>query len=328
MTEQTDQKQTARQIAIDAGVLTPCKACGVVTQAPEVATAEAYKLANTEFSRGLYHDIFPDRRFMTDAVKIAIEAADKTCTCGTPTSAKPVAPFVTKPAAPAFLTARPATPRDAALAAVGSEHREALLRKASDLGVHGTDDVVWALVASVIDATAAAQAAGDAAAATAASVASIKNEIYQGAAKAAADVKATIETSITGTVNAAISSAAQAGADALRKAAADLPKVAQAEQGRIVQEWKAALASAARDSVFAGFFQRLSVNIAVLVILVGGIFVGGAVSGAAGIETIMRAQHRLTPPEWRLLVNQNGKLECGTLAGHEVCLARKTRHPT
>lgn len=328
MTNQTDQKQTARQIAIDAGVLTPCKTCGVVTQAPEAATAEAYKLANTAFSRGLYHDIFPDRRLMTDTVKVVIEAAAESCACGTLTPAKPVAPIATKPTAPASQTARPATPRDTALATVGPEHREALLRKASDLGVHGTDDVVWALVASVIDATAAAQAAGDAAAATASSVASIKDEIYQGAAKASADIKATIETSIAGTVNASVATAAQAGADTLRQAAKDLPAVARAEQGRIVQEWQSALADAARHNAFAGFFQRLSVNVVALTLIIGGIFIGGVVSGGAGIEVIMRAQHRLTPPRYRLLVDQRGKPECGALEGHTVCLARNAKRST
>ncbi len=215
--------------------------------------------------------------------------------------------------------------RDAALAAVAPERRETLLRTASDLGVHGTDDIVWSIVASVINANAAAQAAGDAAHEVGASIATIRNEIYQGAAAASADVKASIETAITGTVNTAVSSAAQAGADALRKAAADLPSVARQEQGRIVQEWRSALASAARHSAFAGFFQRLSINVAVLAILVGGIFIGGAISGAAGTEYIMAAQHRLVPKGWRLDVGKTGKPLCGGLAGRTACLAHRTR---
>ncbi len=215
--------------------------------------------------------------------------------------------------------------RDAALAAVAPERRETLLRTASDLGVHGTDDIVWSIVASVINANAAAQAAGDAAHEVGASVATIRNEIYQGAAAASADVKASIETAIAGTVNTAVSSAAQAGADALRKAAADLPSVARQEQGRIVQEWRSALASAARDSTFAGFFQRLSINIGLLIVLIAAIFLGGVFSGAVSIRYIMAAQHRLVPSGWRLDVGKNGKPLCGGLAGRTVCLARRTR---
>ena len=214
--------------------------------------------------------------------------------------------------------------RDTALASVPVEKRETLLRKASDLGVHGSDDVVWALVASVVDATAAAQAAGDAARETGAAVATIRNEVYQGAAKAAADVKATMETAIAATVNTSVATAAQAGADALRKAASDLPTVARQEQDRIVQEWRSALATAARSHAFAGFFQRLSGSVMLAVMLVGAIFIGGLISGGAGMQYVMTAQHRLTPPQWHLLVNQKGVPECGPFAGHMVCLAHKT----
>lgn len=319
------QAQTARQIVADAGVVTPCKTCGGITQAPEAATAEAYKLANVGFSQGLYRDVFPDRRAMTDAVKAIIDSAPATCKCSTLTPAKPVAPIVTKTTAPASPVTRPATPRDAALAAVSADKREVLLTRASDLGIHGSDDVIWALVASIINTDTAAKAAGDAVREVGASVATIRNEIYQGAAKAAADIKATIEASIMGTVNTSVAAAASVGADALRKAAADLPSVARQEQGRIVQEWRSALASAARDSAFAGFFQRLSINVAVLAILVGGIFIGGAISGAAGIEYIMAAQHRLVPSGWRLDVGKTGKPLCGGLAGRTVCLARRPR---
>ncbi len=87
------------------------------------------------------------------------------------------------------------------------------------------------------------------------------------------------------------------------------------------------LADAAQKNAFAGFFQRLSVNVMALAIIIAGIFVGGVVSGSAGIETIMRAQHRLTPPQWRLLVDRKGVPKCGVLGTRTVCLARKTPHP-
>ena len=217
--------------------------------------------------------------------------------------------------------------RDAALASLPPDRREALLRRASDLGVHRADDVIWALVASVVDAAAAAQVAGQHVQTLASETGKIPDLIYQSAAKASADVKAVIETSIAGTVHASVATAAQAGADALRQAASDLPAVARQEQDRIVQEWKAALASAARNSAFAGFFQRLSVNISVLVILVAALFIGGAVAGGAGMEAFMSAQHRLTPPQWRLLVNQKGQPLCGPFAGRDVCLVHKAPRP-
>ena len=217
--------------------------------------------------------------------------------------------------------------RDAALASVPTEKREMLLRKASDLGVHGSDDVIWALVASVVDATAAAQAAGEAAANVRTAVAGIQQQVYDGASKASADVKSVIETSIAGTVNASVATAAQAGADALRQAAADLPKVAQVEQGRIVQEWKSALAQAAREHAFSGFLQKLSVNLTVLAVLVAALFIGGALAGAGGMEYFLNTQHYLTPPTWRLLVNQKGQPLCGPFAGRHVCLVRKAPRP-
>jgi hypothetical protein len=193
--------------------------------------------------------------------------------------------------------------------------------------VHRADDVIWALVASVVDAATAAHVAGQHVQTLASETGKIPDLIYQSAAKASADVKAAIETSIAGTVNASVATAAQAGADALRQAAADLPKVAQAEQGRIVQEWRSALASAAREHALAGFLQKLSVNIAVLAVLVGAIFVGGLAAGGGGMEAIIRAQHRLVPAGWVLEVGTDGKPLCGPLAGHDVCLARKAPRP-
>ena len=217
--------------------------------------------------------------------------------------------------------------RDAALASLPQDQREALLRKASDLGVHGTDDVVWALAASVIDAATAAHVAGQHVQTLASETGKIPDLIYQSAAKASADVKAVIETSITGTVHTSIAAAAQAGADALRQAASDLPAVARQEQGRIVQEWKSALASAAREHAFSGFLQKLSVNITVLAVLVVGLLIGGAVAGAGGMEYFLNTQHYLTPPTWRLLVDQKGKPLCGPFAGRHVCLVRKAPRP-
>ena len=221
--------------------------------------------------------------------------------------------------------APPSSLRDQVLASLPPDLHAQVLANAADAGIIHKDDATWQIVRDIIAANAAAGAAGDAAQQVRAAIGTIQTEIYQGAAKAAADVKAAIETSITGTVNTSVAAAAQTGADALRQAAADLPAIARQEQGRIVQEWRSALALAARDSALAGFFQRLSINVAVLAILVGGIFIGGAISGAAGIEYIMAAQHRLVPSGWRLDVGKTGKPLCGGLSGRTVCLARRPR---
>lgn len=218
----------------------------------------------------------------------------------------------------------PQTLRDLALNTVPTALREPLLMLAAQHHITTPDDPFWTIVSATANAMAAAQAAGDAARETGAVVATIRNEVYQGAAKAAADVKATMETAIAATVNTSVATAAQAGADALRKAASDLPTVARQEQDRIVQEWRSALATAARSHAFAGFFQRLSGSVMLAVMLVGAIFIGGLISGGAGMQYVMTAQHRLTPPQWHLLVNQKGVPECGPFAGHMVCLAHKT----
>ena len=216
---------------------------------------------------------------------------------------------------------------DAALASLPQDQREALLRRASDLGVHRADDVIWALVASVVDVATAAHVAGQHVQTLASETGKIPDLIYQSAVKASADVKAVLETSIAGTVHASVAAAAQTGADALRKAASDLPTVARQEQDRIVQEWRSALADAARKNAFAGFFQRLSVNIVALAVLVCGIFVGGLAAGGGGMEYIIATQNRLVPAGWRLLVNQKGQPLCGPLAGRHVCLVHKAPRP-
>lgn len=221
--------------------------------------------------------------------------------------------------------APPSSLRDQVLASLPPDLHAQVLANAADAGIIHKDDATWQIVRDIIAANAAARAAGDAVQQVRAAIGTIQTEIYQGAAKAAADVKATIEASIMGTVNTSVAAAASVGADALRKAAADLPAIARQEQGRIVQEWRSALASAARDSALAGFFQRLSINIGLLVVLITAIFLGGAFSGAVGIRYIMAAQHRLVPKGWRLEVGKTGRPLCGGLAGRTVCLARRPR---
>lgn len=221
----------------------------------------------------------------------------------------------------------PQTLRDLALDSVPAALREPLLTIAAQHHITVPDDPFWTIAAATANGMAAAQAAGEAARAVHTAVQSIQSEVATGASKAGADVRAVIETSIAGTVKTSLDAAVQAGAAALRAAAADLPKIGRESQNQIVGEWRSALASAAREHAFAGFLQRLSVNVAVLAVLVGGIFVGGGIAGMAGMAWITSAKHRLVPAGWRLEVGQNGQPLCGPYAGRLVCLARHARHP-
>ena len=223
--------------------------------------------------------------------------------------------------------------KDHVLDAVPADRAPALAKALVRYGI--TDgDPVSEIVKIAVDsdasraaAAAAAKAAGEAAYAVHTAVQNIQSEVSAGASKAGADVRAVIETSIAGTIKTSLDQAVQSGAAALRQAAADLPKIGRESQNQIVGEWRSALASAAREHAFAGFLQKLSVNITVLTLLVAGIFVGGAVSGMAGMAWITAAQHRLVPKGFRLEVGQNGKPLCGPFAGRTVCLARYARHP-
>ena len=332
MSEQLEAEKAAKakQIAVDEGVLAPCEACGGVHRT-DVDPVRAYKQANQEFSEGR-HSLFSDRRSLTDAVKAAVDSAAAPCAG---IAEKPAIP-VTAQAAPPIVSPAPAAPtpapalsaRDAALESLPPAMREALLRKASDLGVHGADDVVWALAASVIDATLAAQTAGRHVQTLAAETAKIPDTIYQGAVKASGDIKGTMQTAIASAITSTLDVAVQSGATVLRQAAADLPQIGRDNQDRIVSEWKAALADAARKHTWAGYFQRLSVSVLLAVLLVGGVFVGGLATGAWGMGRLLIAAHRVTPHDWRLLVGSDGKPLCGPLAGRFVCLARHIATPS
>ncbi len=222
--------------------------------------------------------------------------------------------------------------KDHVLDAVPADRAPALAKALVRYGI--TDgDPVSEIVKIAVDsdasraaAAAAAKAACEAAYAVHTAVQNIQSEVATGASKAGADVRAVIETSIAGTIKTSLDQAVQSGAAALRQAAADLPKVGRENQNQIVGEWRSALASAAREHTLAGFFQRVSVNVAVLAVLVAGIFVGGVVAGMAGMTWITSANHRLVPSGFRLEVGQNGKPLCGPFAGRTVCLARPARN--
>lgn len=217
--------------------------------------------------------------------------------------------------------------RDLALNSVSVTLREPLLTLAAAHHISAPDDPFWTIACATANAMAAAQAAGEAASRVQASVQDIPAAIADGASKASMDVKAVMETAIANTVTTSLNAAVTAGAATLRQAAADLPKVGQENQARIVGEWKDALAEAARRHTWAGFLQRLSVSVVLASLLVGGVFVGGVVAGGKGMLFVASSQHRITPSGWVLEVGQNGQPLCGPLAERTVCLARHVRKP-
>lgn len=137
------------------------------------------------------------------------------------------------------------TPRDMALASVPQDRREALLTRASDLGVHRSDDGIWALVAAVVDATAASEVAGKHVATLQDETAKLPALVYDGARKAGTDISGQVTTAITATVSEAgkniadrIDKAANAGAASLQKAAANLDTIAEQKTHEFVENWK------------------------------------------------------------------------------------------
>ena len=217
------------------------------------------------------------------------------------------------------------TLRDKTLATQPPAVREQLLTAAASAGVADPNDPGWFIVGAVLTTQVAAQAVGEAASAIQAAVQAIPATVSDGATKAAVDVKSAMESAIAGTIKSSLDTAVQSGAATLRKAAADLPKVGRENQNAIVDEWRAALANEARRQTWAGFFQKLSVGIALAALLVGALFVGGMAAGAWGMTRLLAADHQITPSGWQLEVGANGKPLCGSLAGRSVCLAQRSK---
>ena len=172
--------------------------------------------------------------------------------------------------------------RDAALESLPPELREALLRKASDLGVHRADDVVWALVASVIDAAAAAQVVGQHVKTLAEETGKVPDLIYQGTMRAGLDLKEGVAKALEDkTVEAgqalvgAIAHAAGKGAADLQKAAAGLDRMGAEKAAAFVEQWKAHLAHALKEQAKASLAWKLAQGWGVVVTSLAGMFVLG-----------------------------------------------------
>ena len=175
-----------------------------------------------------------------------------------------------------------ANARDTALESLPPELREALLRKASDLGVHRADDVVWALVASVIDAAAAAQMAGQHVKTLVEETGKVPDLIYQGTMRAGNDLKESVAQAIEDkTVEAgqalvgAIAHAAGKGAADLQKAAAGLDRMGAEKAAAFIEQWKVHLAHAIKEQAKASLAWKLAEGWGVVVTLLAGLFVFG-----------------------------------------------------
>ena len=182
------------------------------------------------------------------------------------------------------------TARDAALASLPPDRREALLRRASDLGVHRTDDVIWALVASVVDAAAAAQVAGRHVEALAEATAKVPDLVYQGTVKAGADLKGAVSQAIEAkTVEAGqtlvqvIGAAAHKGALDLQQAAAGLERMGTERGAEFVEQWKASLARAIERQARSALAWKLASGwgtVAAIMILMMALGAGLGLGGA------------------------------------------------
>tara|TARA_R110001583_G_scaffold9096_7_gene42897 strand:+ start:3602 stop:3907 length:306 start_codon:yes stop_codon:yes gene_type:complete len=79
--EQEEHKlNVATEIAIQAGVLERCEFCESIVYQTGENVEEAYKLGNTQFSRGEL-EAFDSRKEMTDAVKATVENPDHASDC-------------------------------------------------------------------------------------------------------------------------------------------------------------------------------------------------------------------------------------------------------
>lgn len=195
--------------------------------------------------------------------------------------------------------------RDVALESLPPEMREALLRKASDLSVHRADDVVWAMVACIVDATAAAQIAGQHVKALALETQKVPDMIYQGTVKAGADLAAGVARGIedkTAEAGAAlvtaIGVAASRGAMELQRTAAGLDKLGAEKGAAFVESWKNDLARAVAAQAKSSLAWRLArgygvVAGALLVMMLLG--AGIAVGAGAFSHKIIDSPHA----QWR-----------------------------
>lgn len=102
------------------------------------------------------------------------------------------------------------SPKELALKSVPTAWRERLISEASHVGCKADDDVLWTVIASVINAWASAGAAGSAAQTVNASIQKIPEMIYQGATAAGYDINLEFKKRFEGYGQTVISSVGEA----------------------------------------------------------------------------------------------------------------------
>ncbi len=240
--------------------------------------------------------------------------------------------------------------RDRALAAVPADRREEVLRLASDLGIGRVDDILWSIVAAVVDAHAAASAAGNAATKVEQETAAIPELIYRGTVKAGEDLRGQITAagdtvgkklleaaraqSITlqAGLTDAITEAAKLGGAAMGKAIEGLDRATLSQRDANIEEWRAAAAVAIRNEVRAGLAGRMAKSFG----LVAGSLLFAAVLGAAVALIVSSRLGRVgdgLPAGWQfvrsgawneLYIDGPVRTVAGCSPG-DVCLATRAR---
>ena len=245
----------------------------------------------------------------------------------------------------------PISMRDAALAAVPADRREEVLRRASDLGIGRVDDILWSIVAAVVDAHAAASAAGNAAMQVEKETAAIPEQIYRGTVKAGEDLRGQITAagdtvgkrfldaaraqSITlqAGLTDAITEAAKLGGAALGKAIEGLDRATLSQRDANIEEWRAAAAVAIRNEVRAGLAGRMAKSFG---LIAGSLLLAAVLGAVAALIVSSRLPGRVgngLPAGWHfvrsgawneLYIDGPVRTVAGCSPG-DVCLATRAR---
>ncbi|MHB1527828.1 MAG: hypothetical protein ACYCXT_00090 [Acidiferrobacteraceae bacterium] len=185
---------------------------------------------------------------------------------------------------------------------------------------------VEALQKGIPEATSALDKAGAMAGEVRDAVVQIPDVILKQTTAAGADLRGQVRAAgieLGQGITAAIQSAATSGAAALKKAAADLPAAAAANQDEIIKEWRAALANAARDEARGALARRMARSWGMVLMSL----VLAAAIGAGGTLAAARLTGHLTPWAYPLMSTPAGAPDCGLIRGVGgapmlVCLTR------
>ena len=181
----------------------------------------------------------------------------------------------------------PKTPRDAAIAAIPPARREHLLTRASDLGVTRVDDVLWALVKSVIDTEASAEKATTALAAMKDVENTIPRAVLESVQRAGGDLSEALKRDLENklievgqAIFQSVELAEKRGAEALEAAASDLDKSAKVKGSAFIEAWKTEVAKATAAQAQVALKRAIGVRWgAVAMSLAAALVVGAGIGG-------------------------------------------------